>query len=219
MDHYRCNLYYISETWGYHILGSTELFPQHCQLPDMSPHQHVRALTHKLTEGATAANNTTKGKQLLRMLRDCITAMLAPPPTQEEQRVALFNDQKHKEAEQRVSNATPILTIPRITDAPGIMDLRNPMNKCALKATPRTHRRMTWNYMPGILTAPVSPATCMPIPSGVQQRLVTQHAIKALMCNKREQMNLAFTPKALLPAVVEGTPSHIEHFALPMVHP
>jgi hypothetical protein len=30
MDHYRCDLYYIPETWAYQILGSTELFPQHC---------------------------------------------------------------------------------------------------------------------------------------------------------------------------------------------
>jgi hypothetical protein len=30
MDHYRCDIYYIPETCAYLILGSTELFPQHC---------------------------------------------------------------------------------------------------------------------------------------------------------------------------------------------
>jgi hypothetical protein len=50
MGHYRCNLYYVTETQGYRILGSTELFPQHCQLLDMSPHQHLQALTNELTE-------------------------------------------------------------------------------------------------------------------------------------------------------------------------
>jgi hypothetical protein len=39
-DHYRCNNYYVPETLAYRILGSTELFPQHCQLPSLTPHQH-----------------------------------------------------------------------------------------------------------------------------------------------------------------------------------
>jgi hypothetical protein len=30
MDHYCCDIYYIPETRAYGILGSTELFPQHC---------------------------------------------------------------------------------------------------------------------------------------------------------------------------------------------
>jgi hypothetical protein len=153
------------------------------------------------------------------MLQDCITAMLAPPPTQEEQRVELFNDQQHKEAEQWVIDATPILTILQITDAPGIMDSWNPTNKRALKANPQTHLCMTWNNMPGIMPAPISPATYTPIPSGARQRLVTQHAINALTCNKREHMNLAFIPKALLPSIIEDASSHIEHFTLPMVYP
>ncbi len=111
LDHYRCDLYYMPETWGYHILGSTELFPYHCQLPDLSPHQHLRALTDELTEGATETNNNTKGKQHLRMLRNRITAILSPPPSQEEQRVEV---QLQHESEQRVINATPILTRPHL---------------------------------------------------------------------------------------------------------
>ena len=39
-NHYRYDVYYILETRGYYVSGSTELFPQHCQLPDISPHQH-----------------------------------------------------------------------------------------------------------------------------------------------------------------------------------
>ncbi len=114
MDHYRCNLCYVPETWGYCISGSTKLFLQHCQLPDMFPHQHLQALTNELTEGATEANNTTKGRRLLCMLRDCITSMLPSPSSQEEQRVEVL---LQWEAEQRAINATPILTIPQITDA------------------------------------------------------------------------------------------------------
>jgi hypothetical protein len=48
-DHYQCNIYFGPETKAYHVSGSTELFPQHCQLPSMMPHQHLRALTDKLT--------------------------------------------------------------------------------------------------------------------------------------------------------------------------
>jgi hypothetical protein len=48
---------------------------------------------------------------------------------------------------------------------------------------------------------------------------VTQHALNPLTCYKQNHINLAFTPTALLPSVVENAPSHIEHFALPMVSP
>jgi hypothetical protein len=65
MDHYWCDIYYIPETRAYRILGSTELFPQHCQLADMTPHQHLRTLTNKLTNGATEATHTPKSKCLL----------------------------------------------------------------------------------------------------------------------------------------------------------
>ena len=39
-DHYRCDNYYVPEKWAYPISGSTELFPQHCQLPSLMSHQH-----------------------------------------------------------------------------------------------------------------------------------------------------------------------------------
>jgi hypothetical protein len=49
-DHYRCDHYYILETKAYHVFASTELYPQHCQLPFMTPHQYIPALTDELTE-------------------------------------------------------------------------------------------------------------------------------------------------------------------------
>ncbi len=61
-DHYCCNLYYIPETRAYQILGSTELFPQHCQLPDMTPHQHFKELTNELNKmGIEAAAHQREG--------------------------------------------------------------------------------------------------------------------------------------------------------------
>ncbi len=48
---------------------------------------------------------------------------------------------------------------------------------------------------------------------------MSQQALNSLMCQQNESLNLAFIPTALLPSVVEDSPSHVEHFALPMVHP
>jgi hypothetical protein len=59
LDHYRCDKYYVPETRAYQISGSTELFPQHCQLPDMTAHQHYWALTDELTKCAHPAGATT----------------------------------------------------------------------------------------------------------------------------------------------------------------
>jgi hypothetical protein len=139
MDHYWCDIYYIPETWAYQISGSTELFLQHCQLPDMTPHQHLGVLTDELTNGVTKVKHTPKGKHLLQLLQDKITTMLAPPPTLEEQRVENNNIILQQEAEQRVIDNSPILTIKCITNAPGIMESRNPTAKQALKTTPHTH--------------------------------------------------------------------------------
>jgi hypothetical protein len=44
-----------------------------------------------------------------------------------------------QEAEQRVIDNSPILTIKCITNAPDIMESRNPTAKQALKTTPHTH--------------------------------------------------------------------------------
>jgi hypothetical protein len=218
MDHYQCDIYYIPETRAYRISGSTELFPQHCQMPDMTLHQHLRALTEESTNGATEATHTPKGKRLLQLLRDRITTMLAPPPTLEEQRVANDKIILQQEAEQRVIDDLPIMTIKHITNAPGIMESRNPSAKWVLKTTPRTHQGLTRNDRPGIMPAVVAPATYTPIPTCVRQHLVTQHALNALTCYKRHHINLVFTPTALLPSTVKNAPSHIEHFALPMEH-
>jgi hypothetical protein len=213
MDHYRFDIYYIPETWAYRISRSTEIFPQHCQLPGMTPYQHLHALTDELTDDATEATHT------LQLLRDKITTMLAPPPTLEEQRVANNNIILQQEAEQRVIDDSPILTIKRITNAPGIIESRNPMAIQALKTTPHIHKRLTRNNTPGIMPAVIAPATYMSIPTCARQRLVTQHVLNALTCYKRNHINLAFTPTALLPPVVKNAPLHIKHFALPMVHP
>ena len=227
LDHYRCDKYYVPETRAYRISGSTELFPQHCQLPDMTAHQHFRALTDELTECTTPAGATTKGRRLLNLLRQRIDSILNPPPPVDEQRV---NDARIQE-EQRVIDENPIVTVQRITNAPPIMTSRNPTAKRALKNTPRLHRRQTRNNTPGIVpvvdfsqpnaTVPPRRSTRV-MPSMARQRLVTQHAINALTISECINYMDAFTPRCLLTDddVRPTDPTlHAEHFASPMVHP
>jgi hypothetical protein len=72
----------------------------------------------------------------------------------EEERVQEARTQAICKEEQRVINDAPILTIPRITDVPNIMQSRNPTAKRALKKTARLHRQVTRNNTPGIVPVP-----------------------------------------------------------------
>ena len=67
-DHYCCDLYNVIETCAYCVSGLMELFPQHWQMPNLTPHQHLQALTDKLTQATTLANQTTNGRQLIKYL-------------------------------------------------------------------------------------------------------------------------------------------------------
>jgi hypothetical protein len=124
-----------------------------------------------------------------------------------------------REVKQRVIEDSPIITIPRITDAPGILEARNPTAKRRLKETPQVHRRVTRHNTPGIVTSPVTLPPYVPIPSGAQQHMVTRHAINLLTETEWSSCQIAFTPTALLPSVTVESPSHSEHFASPMVYP
>jgi len=94
-DHYRCDIYYIPETRAYRISGSTELFPQHCQLPALTQAQHFRALTDELAETATVAGATPDGRRLLTQLGTRINDMLHLPPVSPEQRVTVRQPPDH----------------------------------------------------------------------------------------------------------------------------
>jgi hypothetical protein len=152
------------------------------------------------------ASMMPKGQHILCLLQDCITVLPAPPPTTKEHRE---NDEIVRKAEQRVINDSPIITIPRITDAPDIIKACNPTTKRKLNETPCIHRRVMRNNTPGIVASPVAPAQYVPIPSGAQQRIVTQHVINLLTTNERMTCNLAYTPTALLPLVVKRKPPHL----------
>jgi hypothetical protein len=49
-DHYCCHLYFVPETRGYCVSGSTNLFPQHCSAPLYSVDTHVKELSKKLQD-------------------------------------------------------------------------------------------------------------------------------------------------------------------------
>ncbi len=134
-----------------------------------------------------------------------------------------------REVEQRVIDDTPILTLPQITEAPGIMQSHNPTAKQTLKNTPCLHQRVTGNNTLGIMPVPpvlptVQPAaqllaTYHPILTGACSHIVTCHAINALTATELESCQDIFTPDNLSVAH-QGTPSICpEHFACPMVYP
>ena len=118
-DHYQCNIYYVPETRAYRISGSAELFPQHCQVPNLSKHAHLKALTEELKTSTGIVAKTHKGCVLIIALGKAIKAILNPPNA----------------GEQRVDNSirevgTPranddIAPITRISDAPAIMKARD----------------------------------------------------------------------------------------------
>jgi hypothetical protein len=102
----------------------------------LTPHHHLSALTDELTDLALPANAMPKGTRLLRLLQTRIQAILNPPPVVEQR---VDNNAITREEEQRVIDDTPILTIPWITEAPGIMQSCNPTAKQTLKNTPPLH--------------------------------------------------------------------------------
>ncbi len=149
-DHYQCVLYYIPETRAYCISGSTELFPQHCQLPNLPPHQHFCALTEELAKKMATANKTPTWRRLIKLLQSRTKQIVELTAITMEQE-AKEQEQSVRMQQQRVIEETPILTAPRITNAPPIMKLHNPTAKQPLKNTPHLHQRSIRNNTPGVV--------------------------------------------------------------------
>ena len=84
----------------------------------------------------------------IKNLQSNITKILNPSVTHnKEQRVRIIE----QEQQQRVIYKTTITTIPRITNAPPIMQSRNPTAKRHLKNTPWIHQHQTQNNTPGVV--------------------------------------------------------------------
>ena len=130
MDHYRCDVYYVPETRAYRVSGSTELFPQHCQLPVLTPHQHLRELTDELAAEGSTAGQMTKGRRLLKLLQLHIGDILTPLPVIAPSLPKMSEEQRVNTEQLRVINDSPIVMIPRITDAPAIMHYAGAQPNC-----------------------------------------------------------------------------------------
>ncbi len=86
----------------------------------MTPDQHFCALTEELAKETATANNTPTGRRLIKILLNKIKQIVEPPAQITEQE-ATEQEQRVQMQQQRVIDKTPILTIPRITNAPLIM--------------------------------------------------------------------------------------------------
>jgi len=146
-DHYRCNIYYVPETRAYRISGSVELFPQHCQVPNLSNNAHLKALTKELEMTTGIAAHMHKGRTLTKALGKAIKAILNPPDARE-QRV----DNSIREVETPRANED-IAPKTRFSDAPAIMKAHDMTTKRNLIKDTRTHRQITRNNTPGAVPA------------------------------------------------------------------
>jgi hypothetical protein len=129
---------------AYRISGSAELFPQHCQVPNLSRDEHLKALTEELTTETTLAVGTTKGKALLKLLHTHLDTLISPPTTTGEQRVTDCQPPAPQPAR---------MELQRVTDSPAIMKAQDPTAKRNLVQMSCTHRRQTRINTPGDVPA------------------------------------------------------------------
>ena len=140
-----------------------------------------------------------------------------------------------RQDEQRVIDNSPIISIPRITNAPPIMHARNPTAKRTLQLTPRLHRWTTRNNTPGAVPPitrvaddnphnfppylPPPVITHTPIPRGSQHRMVTRQAINVLTTCEKATARILYSPRLLEQYHTPPTLPNLKHYANPMVHP
>jgi hypothetical protein len=129
--------------WAYCILRSAELFPQHCQVANLSPIKHLKALTAELAGETTKASRTTKGKALLKILCTHLDDLVMPSPAPTEQRVPTAP----------TTSPTLSLVLQRVSNSPAIMQTQDPTAKRNLIAAKRTHQQTARNNTPGMVPA------------------------------------------------------------------
>jgi hypothetical protein len=134
---------------AYRVSGSAKLFPQHCQVPNLSRDEHLKALTEELQTKTTVAAGTTKGKALLKLLHIHLDALVSPTPATTEQRVTNIQSPAHN---------PELRKLQRVTNSPAIMHTRDPTAKRNLIKMTRTHWRHTqWNTPGDVPTIQRSP--------------------------------------------------------------
>ena len=103
------------EMRAYRISGSAELFPQHCQVPNLSNDAHLKALTKELETLTGIVAKTHKGRKLIKVLAKAIKNILMPPAVCEH---TVDNNIREVETQRKNEDIAPIT---RISNAPAIM--------------------------------------------------------------------------------------------------
>jgi hypothetical protein len=235
LNHYWCDVYCIPKIRAYHILGSTKLFPQHCQLPILMPHHHLCELTEQLVAKGTIAGTTTIGRCLLMLLQLHIGNILTHPPplpaAATEQRV----EQRVSAQQQRVIDDTPIITLQCIMDASAIMASHNPTAKQVVKTTPWIHQCVTRNNTPGGApliarmpqhtairdddSTPAIVTQIWPVIPIAQSQLITKQVLNLITMQEAFSPPPAYTSQRLRKDAPPSPNINFEHFTNPMVHP
>ena len=130
-------MFYVPKTRAYRVSGSAELFPQHCQVPNLSQDKHLKALTEELHTKTTVAAG-------MKLLRKHLEALISSPPTLVEQRVTNI---------QSPAPNPELRELQRVTDSPAIMQAWDPTAKRNLIKTMCTHWRHTQRNTPGDVPA------------------------------------------------------------------
>jgi hypothetical protein len=117
---------------AYRISGSAELFPQHCQVPNLSNIAHLIALTEELETAASLMVKAHKGRTFIRKLKIAINSIMNASG-REEQRVSMPS----APAPQAMTSGE--LPIQQTTEVPPIMKAWDPTAKRNLINTKRTH--------------------------------------------------------------------------------
>jgi hypothetical protein len=133
LEHYQCNHYFVPNTGTYRVLGSAELFPQHCQIPFLLWNENFQEVIDEL---ATTSNKLPPKQhtKFLTMVFKCLQMGQIDEPTRTltapTQAWMLprgdiqINPYVTPPIKQRVP--LPTTTIQWITDAPPIMNAPNP---------------------------------------------------------------------------------------------
>jgi hypothetical protein len=152
------------------ILGLAELFPQHCQVLNLSNMTHLKALTKELKTATSLRVKTHKGCTFIHKLKIAIDVILNADK-REEQKVSMPN-----------VAAPPAMTsiklpIQQIKEVPPIMKTRDPTGKRNLINTKCTHQCQTHNNTLGDVPA-ITRVPSQIIPTDVN----TPHEKRRLTC-------------------------------------
>jgi len=224
----------VPETRAYRISASAELFPQHCQVPNLSKNAHLKALTEELDMTTSQVAQTHKGRALIKALGKAIKAILHPTAAGEQR---VDNNIRVIETQRANEDMAPIT---RTSDAPAIMRARDPTAKRNLIKDTHTHRSLTRNNTPGAVPViqRVAPALILPdkqparatrrsprvntnegpviiIPpyrmlgggTRASPRLVSQQALNAMTMREAITPPMVFTLRKFLPITYEDNPT------------